>query len=63
MGASFAGLATYLGDEDVKEPTELFATLQKFLVRFDAIYREVEYILTSHVPRGEVNTHLTLCTL
>ena len=40
MGESFIELATYLGDEDVKEPTELFATLQKFLVRFEAIYRE-----------------------
>ena len=41
VGTSFAELATYLGDEDVKEPTELFATLQKFLMRFEAIYREV----------------------
>ena len=41
MSASFGELATYLGDEEVTEPTELFATLQKFLTRFDAIYREV----------------------
>ena len=39
---SFGELAKFLGEEEVKEPTELFATLQKFLVRFEAIFKEVQ---------------------
>ena len=41
VSADFASFAAFLGEDDVKEPSELFATLQRFLLRFEAIVKEM----------------------
>ena len=39
--AEFRGACALLGEEEAKEPHQLFDTLEKFIRRFEAVSREV----------------------
>ena len=39
---AFASLCSFLGESNIKEPQNLFQPLQKFLMRFDAINKEMD---------------------